>query len=99
MNPIKNIKMYKDVPRQFIPVVWFQQQFKIDENLALLIKFALNFGLLGQVIGFFLAFASMLWMYNLTVKKRKLEKGSQSIKLETSTIKTTRLPENSPLMS
>ena len=98
MNPIKNIDMYRDVPRIFIPVVWFEQSFKVDESLALWIKGALNLDLLGQVFGFILAITSIILMLILTLKIKKKENGSQIIKLE-STLKLTRLPESSPLMS
>lgn len=98
MNPIKNIDMYRDVPRKFIPVVWFEQSFKVDESLALWIKIALNLDLLGQVFGFILAITSVILMLILTLNIKKTENGSQIIKLE-STLKITRLPESSPLMS
>lgn len=98
MNPIKNIDMYRDVPRTFIPVVWFEQSFKVDEKLANWIKLALNLDLLGQVFGFILAIISIIVMLILTLRIKKTENGSQIIKLE-STLKLKRLPESSPLMS
>lgn len=98
MNPIKNIDMYRNVPRKFIPVVWFEQSFKIDENLALLMKIALNLSLFGQVIGFILATTSVILILMLSFKNKRKENGSQIVKLE-STSKLKRLPENSPLMS
>lgn len=94
MNPIRNINMYKNVPRKFLPIVWFEQHFTIDDDLALWIKLAVNVDVFGQVFGFLLALISLLWMVLIMSKKDKQKLESQEI----TTLKTIRLPESSPLI-
>lgn len=43
--------MYRDVPRIFVPVLWFEQHVKMSESIANEIKFALNMPLMGQIMG------------------------------------------------
>lgn len=104
MNPIKNIKMYKNVQRKFLPVVWFEQTFTVDKNLAFLMKIALNIGLIGQVIGLISVFLSIVIIYIVAVRKKNVNNGSQIIRFKNNNnnnnnVDVKRLPENSPLMS
>lgn len=95
MNPIKNINLYKNVPRKFMPIVWFEQHFKVDRDLAILIRLAVNCDLFGQIFGFLLALISTLWMFLIISKKDKRTKVESQ---DVSTLKMIRLPESSPLI-
>lgn len=46
--------MYKNVPRLFMPVVWFEQHVKASSNIALIVKIILNATTIGQIFGFLL---------------------------------------------
>lgn len=43
--------MYRDIPRTFVPVLWFEQHVKMSESIADEIKFALNMPYMGQLMG------------------------------------------------
>jgi L-asparagine transporter-like permease len=88
--------MYKNVPRKFLPVVWFEQHFRVDKDLALLINLAVNVDLFGQLLGFLIALISLLWMVLIISKKDKQKIESQEV--STRQMKMTRLPESTPLM-
>lgn len=97
MNPIKNINMYKNVPRKFMPVVWFEQTFTVNKDLALLIKVATNLDIFGQIFGFVIALISLLWMFLILSASLKDKPKDES--QEISTLKIIRLPESSPLLT
>lgn len=86
--------MYKNVPRKFLPVVWFEQHFKVDSELATLVKLAVHLDTFGQVFGFLIALIGILSVLLIVSKKDRQKIDSQ----EFSTLKTIRLPEASPLI-
>jgi scavenger receptor class B, member 1 len=54
IDPIPRFKMYKNVPRLFMPVVWFEQHVKASSNIAIIVKLILNAVTIGQIFGFIL---------------------------------------------
>lgn len=97
MRPIKNIKMYRDVPTKFLPVVWFEQYFKVDNKLTLMIKLMLWIPLIGQILGFIIAITGIYRTYKFTYSQKGREFPKDiTINLENA---KTRLPELSPLMN
>lgn len=43
--------MYKDVPRLFMPVLWFEQHLKAPPLMASVVKLVLNAPVIGQIVG------------------------------------------------
>lgn len=43
--------MYKDVPRLFMPVLWFEQHVRAPPTIANIVKLVLNAPVIGQIIG------------------------------------------------
>lgn len=88
--------MYKNVQRKFLPIVWFEQHFKIDPSLAFYVRLLLFVPLLGQIVGFIIAFFGIYLIYKtITIKNNDLA-SNHNIQ-EDNTI-TKRLPENLPLI-
>lgn len=97
MRPIKNIKMYRDVPTKFLPVVWFEQYFKIDDKLTTMVKLMLWLPIIGKIIGFIIGFIGVYQTYKFTFAEKGREFPKDiSINLEN---QKTRLPELSPLVN
>lgn len=88
--------MYRDVQSKFMPVVWFEQRFKVDDNIAFLLKLAVNSDLLGQMIGFLTVLTSTLSIFFIMRKKAEEKLESQENKLRMIRLP---LPEASPLIS
>lgn len=51
VESIPSVAMYRDIPRTFVPVLWFEQHVKMSENIADEIKFALDMPYMGQLMG------------------------------------------------
>lgn len=49
ISPNKPIGLYNDVPRKFMPILWFEQRVTISPELAEEIKTALNVPIIGQI--------------------------------------------------
>lgn len=99
MSPIKNIGLYKNVPRKFLPVVWFEQGFKIDENLALIMRLALSFEIFLQVLGLVISLLSVVYLARKMMNREKNLKADESQNVENHSMKIKRLPETSPLIN
>lgn len=50
--------MYRDVPKKFIPILWFEQHVKMSSNIADEIKIVLSLPVLGQKMGIAIAVIS-----------------------------------------
>lgn len=48
--------MYKDVPRLFMPVLWFEQHVTASPNVATIVRAVINAAVIGQIIGLILVF-------------------------------------------
>ena len=72
VEPIPRIKMYRDVPTKFLPIVWFEQSFKIDNQMTFMIKIMLWTPLIGQMIGFIIIVISIYMIY-ITIQPEEQE--------------------------
>ncbi|KAL7050562.1 hypothetical protein ACKWTF_004125 [Chironomus riparius] len=97
VKPIPKIKMYRDVPTKFLPIVWFEQYFKVDNQLSLMIKLMLWIPFIGQILGFIIAIIGIYQTYKFTYTQQgKKFTIPKDISLESTKI---RLPELSPLVN
>lgn len=51
LDKIQSIALYRDIPRVFVPVLWFEQHVKMSEDIANEIKLVLDLPLMGQIMG------------------------------------------------
>jgi len=54
VRPIEDIALFQDVPRIFMPAMWFEQKFVMDEEMAEQIKIAIQIPWIGRVVAFVL---------------------------------------------
>jgi hypothetical protein len=101
MKPIPNIKMYREIPTKFLPVVWFEQHFKVNSKISILIYLTLKAPLIGQVLGFMIAIFGLYKIFVLNSQKNVNFEAipAKDIQLQTITTNLKRLPEISPLMN
>ncbi|KAL7050568.1 hypothetical protein ACKWTF_004126 [Chironomus riparius] len=92
VEPIPRIKMYRNVPTKFLPIVWFEQSFKIDNKMTFVIKLILWTPLIGQIIGFIIAVVSIYMIYKSLQAEKKEQNcpGKENLK--------SRVPELYPLV-
>lgn len=69
VEPIPSIVMYRDVPKKFIPILWFEQHVKMTKEIANEIKFVLKMPRLGQTIGIFQIVVGVLILASIPLKK------------------------------
>jgi hypothetical protein len=55
VEPISAIDLYRDVPRKFMPILWFEQHVKMSKEIADEIKIVLKMPRWGQLAGAFTA--------------------------------------------
>lgn len=60
ITPIPGLKMYKNVPRKFMPILWFEQHLKIPADIAYIVKAVLAAPLAGQLLGGIFLIAGMI---------------------------------------
>lgn len=70
IDPIPRLNMYKDVPRLFMPVLWFEQHVTASPNVAMIVKAVLNVPITGQIIGLII-FLFGIGMITLNVRSIK----------------------------
>ena len=71
VEPIQKIKMYRNVPTKFLPIVWFEQSFRIDNQMAFMIKLMLWTPFIGQIVGFIIAIISICMIYKIIRAEEK----------------------------
>lgn len=51
VRPIEEISIFQNVPRKFIPAMWFEQKFVMDVEMAREIQIAVQIPWIGRVFG------------------------------------------------
>ncbi|KAG5684261.1 hypothetical protein PVAND_013497 [Polypedilum vanderplanki] len=51
VEPISAIDLYRDVPKKFMPILWFEQHVKMSKSIANEIKIVLKMPRWGQLVG------------------------------------------------
>lgn len=54
VRPIEELSIFQEVPRIFIPAMWFEQKFTMDPDMANQLKIAVEIPWIGRVIGLIL---------------------------------------------
>lgn len=73
VEPIQRIKMYRNVPTKILPIVWVEQSFKINNQMAFIIKLILWTPCIGQIIGFIIVAVSIYMIYK-TIRAEEKER-------------------------
>jgi len=94
IDPIPRIGMYKDVPRKFMPVLWFEQHVKASDSIASTVKWILFIPTAGQLLGVLLTIVG----FTLTVWTIQRRNGPTEILPLNGGGELTKLPETRPLM-
>lgn len=71
VKPIPRIKMYRNVPSKLLPIIWLEQSFEVDNQMAFMIKLMLWTPFIGQMIGFIMTIICIYLIYRFSNKKRK----------------------------
>lgn len=54
VRPIEELSRFQEVPRIFMPAMWFEQKFVMDPEMARQIRVAVEIPLIGRIAGFVL---------------------------------------------
>lgn len=90
--------MYKDVPRHFMPILWFEQHVIADKSLANLVKLILAAPTAGQILGFVFILLGVTLIFFACLCTRDKYNVPLEDKLKTDIQKTTITSESLPLM-
>ena len=52
VRPIEELSIFQDVPRIFIPAMWFEQKFVMDSDMVSQIRTAVKVPWIGRMVGF-----------------------------------------------
>lgn len=52
VRPIEELSIFQNVPRIFMPAMWFEQKFTMDAEMAQQIRIAVQIPWIGQLAGF-----------------------------------------------
>ncbi|CRL01879.1 CLUMA_CG015086, isoform A [Clunio marinus] len=104
VQPIEEISLFQEVRRVFMPVMWFEQKYQMDEKTAKMIKFAVTIPWIGRIIGIILfALGLILCIISFImccVNARKMShKDETEINLGERNVQTHFKKEVSPLLS
>ena len=105
INPIPKFNMYKNVPKKFMPILWFEQHVQASETVVNLVKLVLAAPKIGQIIGWILFIVGLALTLTLFCKHHDYEVASSEI-LKTEIRKTSvnyhnnnnNLPEMLPML-
>lgn len=99
ITPIPRFNLYRNVPRKFMPILWFEQHVVASSDIARLVKLILAAPTIGQVLGGIIFIIGLaLGISALCRRAENYEIPPSSDKLKTETQITTNLPETRPLM-
>lgn len=99
ITPIPRFNLYANVPRKFMPILWFEQHVVASNNIANLVKLILAAPTAGQIIGALLVIIGSTLILTSCLCKRSHRYDVPSIDVtKTDAQQTTKLPETLPLM-
>ncbi|XP_012270483.1 protein croquemort isoform X2 [Orussus abietinus] len=82
VQPDSAMSLFKNIPRTFVPMLWFTQEAKLTEELAEKVKFLLIIPMLGQVTFFGIAGIGLLLVFiglTICINRRCRNKESQRL--------------------
>lgn len=88
--------MYRNVPTKFLPIVWFEQSFEMDNQMTFMIKLMLWTPFIGRMIGFMIVIGCAYMIFKSVHAEEK--KRIRDIENEKKTTKT-KILELSPLVN
>lgn len=99
VTPIPRFNLYRNVPRKFMPILWFEQHVVASSSVASMVKLVLAAPTIGQVLGVILLIIGLICMISVficTREKFQVLKTEENPKTE---ILMTNLPEARPLVT
>ncbi|CAH1715010.1 unnamed protein product [Chironomus riparius] len=100
VKPLPRIKMYRNVQTKFLPILWMEQSFELDNQMTFMVKLMLWTPFIGQMIGCVTIIISTYLIYRLSQSSVKEEKQEYIDENENNKeIKNKKLPELSPLVN
>lgn len=63
LDKIQSIPLYRNLPRVFVPVLWFEQHVKMSESIANEVKLVLNLPLMGQLMGVVICIIGLITLF------------------------------------
>lgn len=97
VTPIPRINLYKNVPRKFMPILWFEQHIVATKTVSNVVKLILAAPTAGQILGVIFAIIGITLTFLSCFRKRVVFAPQMSNKSKTESQKIN-LPENLPLM-
>lgn len=88
--------MYKNVPRKFIPILWFEQHLKIPADIAYIVRAVLAAPLAGQLLGGIFLTIGVILIFIPCIRTRGKQKIISTTKIEPQKIPDH--PESFPLV-
>ena len=95
VTPIPRFNLYKNVPRRFMPVLWFEQHVTASENQATIVKLLLAAPTAGQIFGLTFVIIGITLMLAACIFVRDECELNYDVKTE---FEKTKLPESLPLL-
>lgn len=104
VRPVEELSIFQDVPRTFIPAMWFEQKFVMDSDMARQIRIAVKIPWIGRMVGIvLLAIGAILVFISSCItfiqSRRKAKKQSMEIKLGDRKVGARLKVEGSPLLN
>lgn len=97
MTPIPRFNLYQNVPRKFMPVLWFEQHVVASKGIANIVKLILALPVGGQILGVIFVIIGLTLVFTAWSHKRdgyQMTSGDNS-KTES---QTANLPETLPML-
>lgn len=104
VRPVEELSIFQNVPRIFMPAMWFEQKFAMDAEMAQQIKIAVNIPWIGQIAGFVSLALGVVFIFIyifilfLESKKKKPNKKQMEINLGDNKVGERLKREGSPLL-
>lgn len=104
VRPVEELSIFQDVPKIFIPAMWFEQKFVMDSDMARQIRIAVNIPLIGRMVGFaMLAIGAVLILIASCIafmqSRRRAARQKMEINLGDSIVGARLKLEGSPLLN
>lgn len=97
MTPIPRFNLYQNVPRKFMPVLWFEQHVVASKSIANIVKLILALPVAGQILGVIFVIIGLTLVFTAWSHKRD---GYQMTAVDNTKTEsqTANLPETLPML-
>lgn len=103
VQPVEELSLFQEVPRIFMPAMWFEQKFSMDEAMARKIKIAVQIPWIGRIAGLVLLGVGIVFVIISTMIACLQSKRAKRQQMETNfndgKVDTREKKEVSPLLT